>query len=137
MIIHNEIRDTFTGDAMNTTHPQDRQPERRSEERSDTDRYYSVQFTTSGLSSFYQFKLWNISSSGLCILVKEGSDIIDHLNVGDTLDMTYYLTGRQGAQENLKTQIRHITKNDQGRFQGHFLVGLAIVGKAGAAPTQE
>ena len=46
--------------------------ERRSETRAAAERYYSVQFTTEGLASVYQFKLWNISSKGMCILVKEG-----------------------------------------------------------------
>ena len=114
---------------MNETHSQDQQPERRSEERSGTDRYHSVQFTTQGLASFYQFKLWNISASGLCILVKEESEIMEHIHVGDTLEMTYYLADGQGANENLTTEIKHITKNEAGRFQGHFLVGLSIIGK--------
>lgn len=111
---------------MNSNHVNENPPERRSEARSSDDRYYSVQFTTSGLASFYQFKLWNISPKGMCILVKEGSEVLKHLKVGDTLEMTYYLTDSQGAHEDLKTQIKHITKNEDGRFQGHFLVGLSI-----------
>ena len=102
-------------------------PERRSETRAAAERYYSVQFTTEGLASFYQFKLWNISAKGLCILVKEGSEVLNHLAVGDTIEMTYYLADNQGGQENFQTQIKHITKSDDGRFQGHFLVGLSII----------
>ena len=101
--------------------------ERRSEKRAIADRYYSVQFTTEGLASVYQFKLWNISTKGMCILVKEGSQVLKHLKVGDTLDMTYYLTDSQGAHEDLKTQIKHITQNKDGRFQGHYMVGLSIL----------
>jgi hypothetical protein len=102
-------------------------PERRSETRAMDDRYYSVQFTTKGLASFYQFKLWNISSKGMCILVKEDSKVLKHLKVGDTIEMTYYLTDSQGAHENMKTQIKHITKNESGRFQGHYMVGLSSI----------
>lgn len=101
-------------------------PERRSEIRAVDERYYSVQFTTQGLASFYQFKLWNISPKGMCILVKEGSNVLEHIKVGDSIEMTYFLTDSQGAHENMNTQIKHITKNDKGRFQGHYLVGLAI-----------
>ncbi len=101
-------------------------PERRSEVRAEDERYYSVQFTTQELSTFYQFKLWNISKKGICILVKEGSQVLKHIEVGDTLEMTYYLTDGQGAHENLTTQIKHITKNDEGRFKGHYMVGLSI-----------
>jgi hypothetical protein len=101
-------------------------PERRSEVRAEDERYYSVQFTTQGLSTFYQFKLWNISKKGMCILVKEGSRVLQHIEVGDTLEMTYYLTDSQGAHEDLTTQIKHITKNEKGRFEGHYMVGLSI-----------
>lgn len=104
--------------------------ERRSEERSLAEKYYSVQFTAKGLSSFYQFKLWNISANGLCILVKEDSDILPHLKIDDVIEMTYYLTDAQGANEILQTQIKHITKNEDGRFQGHCLVGLSVLDKA-------
>ncbi len=101
--------------------------ERRSERRGTDSRYYSVQFTTEGLDSFYQFKLWNISPKGLCILVKEESEVLNHIEVGDTIDMTYYLADSGGASETLKTQIKHITKNEDGRFKGHYLVGLSLL----------
>ena len=102
-------------------------PERRSEVRAVDERYYSVQFTTQGLASFYQFKLWNISKKGMCILVKEESQVLEHIKVGETIEMIYYLTDSQGAHETMRTQIKHITKNDKGRFQGHFMVGLSIL----------
>jgi hypothetical protein len=116
------------GDAMGTNDTSGDMPERRSETRAANDsRYYSVQFTTQGLDSFYQFKIWNISPKGMCILVNESSEVLNHLHVGDTVDMTYYLTNQQGAFEKLKTEIKHITKNEDGRFRGHYLVGLSII----------
>lgn len=63
----------------------------------------------------------------MCILVKEDSEVLSHINVGDTLNMTYYLADTQGMHENLRTEIKHITKNEDGRFQGHYMVGLSIV----------
>lgn len=113
---------------MDTNELRGNTPERRSENRASDERYYSVQFTTKALASFYQFKLWNISSKGMCILVKEDSKVLKHLKVNDTIEMTYYLTDSQGAHERLKTHIKHITKNDSGRFQGHYMVGLSILG---------
>ena len=104
--------------------------EKRAERRSVADKYYSVQFTAKGLAHFYQFKLWNMSPSGLCILVKEKSEILAHLNIGDVLEMTYYLADAQGANETLQTQIKHVTRNEDGRFQGHYLVGLSIIDKS-------
>ena len=105
---------------------QHHQPERRSEVREIAKRYYSVQFTTKGLDTFYQFKLWNISQKGLCILVKEDSAVLNHLVVGNTHEMTFYLADAKGECEKYHTRIIHITKNENGRFQGHVLVGLAI-----------
>jgi len=110
------------GDAMGT----DETPEKRSEVRETAQRYYSVQFTKPGLDAVYQFKLWNISQKGLCILVKEDSAVLKHLAVGDTIDMIFYLTEAKGELERFKTQIKHITKNEDGRFQGHYFIGLAI-----------
>jgi hypothetical protein len=112
---------------METNHKSNDMPERRSETRAADSRYYSVQFTTEGLDSFYQFKLWNISPKGLCILVNENSEVLNHLRVGDTISMTYYLSNQQGAFEKMNTEIKHITKNEDGRFRGHYLVGLSIV----------
>ena len=112
------------GDAMGTDHSQPSRPERRSETRATDGRYYSVQFTTEGLDSFYQFKLWNISPKGMCILVKDDSEVLNHIAVGDTIEMTYYLSDNPGSSENIKTQIKHITKNEDGRFRGHYLIGL-------------
>lgn len=112
---------------MNMDHENPNRPERRSEKRNAAERYYSVQFTTQSLSSHYQFKIWNISTSGMCILVKEDSEVLNHISVGDQLEMTYFITDSQGASDRLTTQIKHITPNKEGRFKGHCLVGLAIL----------
>ena len=101
--------------------------ERRSEPRKMIDKYFRVEFSKSGLTHFYNFKLRDISSKGMCILVKEGSDVLKSLKVGDILDMKYY-TEEQSSQPNqLKTKIKYITKDDQGRFKEHCLVGLSII----------
>jgi hypothetical protein len=118
---------------MSSEQTQQNSSDRRSEQRSVAQRYYSVEFTTSGLTAFYRFKLWNISLSGMCILVKEDSEVLHHFKIGDSLVMTYYLADSPAAHENLKTQIKHITKNEDGRFKGHYLVGLSILESSQAA----
>jgi hypothetical protein len=100
--------------------------ERRSEVRTLVDKYFSVEFSKKGLDNLYQFKIWNISSKGVCILVREDSDIMNHLAVGDILDMKYYPVEESSPVEHSKTEITHITKDEQGRFRGHFLIGLTI-----------
>jgi hypothetical protein len=104
--------------------------DRRSEQRQPPDKYYSVQFSLKNLASIYQFKIWNVSSSGLCILINEDSDVLKHMEVGDVIDMTYYETEKPGSTEDFTTEIRHITKHEEGRFKGHYLVGLLILKKS-------
>ena len=91
------------------------------------DQFYSVEVSIRGLSAPYQFKIWNMSTPCMSVLVKEYSDILSRLKVGDTLNMKYYSCNSPYRPECLKTVIRHITKNDQGRFKGHYVVDLEIV----------
>ena len=101
--------------------------ERRSESRTELDQYFSVEFSAPGATYAYQFRTWNLSSKGICIAVKNDSDLLKHLSVGDVLNMKYYPTDSSGQTVYLKTQIKHITKDEQGRFKGHTLVGLLIL----------
>ena len=102
--------------------------ERRSESRDLIERYYSVQFSKPELEAIYQFKIRNISKKGMCILVREDSDVIKHLQVGDILDMQFFPSEQTEPIEYSKTEIKHITKDDQGRFKGHYLIGLTKLG---------
>ena len=101
--------------------------ERRSEPRKMIDKYFRVEFSKSGLTHFYNFKLRDISSKGMCILVKEGSDVLKSLKVGDILDMKYYTEEHSSQPNQLKTTIKYITKDHKERFKGHCLVGLSII----------
>ena len=91
--------------------------------------FHSVEFSVRGIDVPYQFRIWDRSSACMHVLVNEYSDILPRLKVGDTLEMKYYSTNSVYRPECLKTAIRHITKNDQGRFKGHYLVGLEILEK--------
>jgi hypothetical protein len=101
--------------------------DRRSGQRKPPDKYYSVQFSLKNLASIYQFKIWNVSSNGLCILVNEDSDVLNYMEVGDVIDMKYYVSEQPGTTEDFRTEIRHITKHEKGRFKGHSFVGLLIL----------
>jgi len=108
------------------------QTERRSEQRNITEIYYSVEFSIKGLNYIYQFKLRDISQNGMCITVKENSPVLQHIKVNDLLDMKYYSVETADKTDKIITKIKHITKQEQGRFQGHSLVGLEILKKNGA-----
>ena len=101
---------------------------RRSGPRSITDQYYSVEFSIKRSIFVYQFKIWDTSSKGICVLVKEDSDLLNQLKVGDILDLKYYRTDPLKSADYLKTEISYITKDDTGGFKGVYLVGLSILG---------
>ena len=104
--------------------------EKRAEPRTELEKYHSVEFKVTELGYLYQFKIWNMSSKGMCLLVREDSAILNDLEVGKVLNMKYHTTDFSVPPEELKTEIKHITKEDQGRYKGHHLVGLLILGLA-------
>lgn len=106
--------------------------EKRREPRTEVDQYYSVELSIADASLSYQFRIWNLSSRGICIVVKKDSDLLKHLKVGNILNMKYYPTDSSCPKEYLKTQIKHITKDKEGRFRNHALVGLFILEKQGS-----
>jgi hypothetical protein len=108
--------------------------EKRSEPRKIVDKFYSVEFALKGIDFVYQFKIWNMSAKGMCVLIKEDSDVLKHLKAGDIVDMKYYSSDSLAPTEHLQTEIRHITKDDEGRFKGHCLVGLSILGNEESNP---
>ncbi|KPK31360.1 MAG: hypothetical protein AMK69_00440 [Nitrospira bacterium SG8_3] len=108
--------------------------EKRSEPRDIVDKFYSVEFSLKGIDFVYQFKIWNMSSKGMCVLIKEDSAVLKHLKAGDVMDMKYYSSDALSPTEHLQTEIRHITKDEEGRFKGHVLVGLSILGNKESTP---
>lgn len=114
------------GDGNDNTY---RGKDRRSEPRSIIDKFSSVEFSIRDLVYVYQFKIWETSSSGMSILVKEDSAILEHLKIGDVFDMKYYPTDASEEPVSLKTEIKHITTDDQNRFKDHCLVGLTVIEK--------
>ena len=100
--------------------------EKRSEPRRIIEEYYSVEFSISGVEMTYLFKIWNISTKGLCVLVRPDSDLLKHLRVGETIRMKFWRDDGSKQADFINTKIHHITKDDTGKFRGHCLVGLSI-----------
>lgn len=101
--------------------------QKRSKPRTTIDEFYRVEISKTGLDYAYHFKIWNISKHGICILVKDDSELLNHLKVGDILDLKYFKDAPAKQEKLLKTVIKHITKDDQGLFKGHYLVGLSMI----------
>jgi hypothetical protein len=89
--------------------------------------YHSVEFSLSGCAYVYQFKIRNISLKEICVLVREDSDLLNYLKVGDILNLKYYTTNSFRPVEYLKTEIRYINNNEKERLRGLCVVGLFIL----------
>ena len=100
--------------------------ERREEERTIAE-ISSVEFCVNTFALAYQFKILETSPSGMSILIKEGSAILDHLEEGMELEMKYYPENEAEAPKILKTKIIHITKSDSDRLKGHYQVGIRLL----------
>jgi hypothetical protein len=79
-----------------------------------------------GSYSAYQFKLRNISDSGLCILVREDSPVLARISVGRTYNVKFYQAGDPNPAKFALAEVRHLTRQMEGRYQGHYLIGLAV-----------
>ena len=101
--------------------------ERRSQNRTLPERFYSVDFLLKATGNVHQFKLRDLSSQGLGILVKEDSEVLQYLKVDQELDMQYNPPRGAGPAEIFKTKIRHITPEAQGLPDGHCVIGLEII----------
>jgi hypothetical protein len=89
--------------------------------------YCSVEFAVDGADHLRQFRLWNMAPEVMCVLIKETSEIVECLKVGDTMKMKYYSEEPLRPPQYLETEIRQITREDRGRFKGHYVVGLSIL----------
>ena len=101
--------------------------EKGSDYRGCEDQYHRAEFSISGLSPAYQFKIRNTDSTPMCVLIREDSNILPWLKVGSILNVKYYSGDLDYAPEFLDTEIRNITRDMEGRFKGHYLVGLEIL----------
>ncbi len=101
-------------------------PEKTSCYPSPSGDFHSAELSVDGLDLAYQFKLWILASKPH-LLVKQDSDILPWLNEGDVRAIKYYSTDSSSPPTCLETQISEITKDEQGRFKGHYLVGLEIL----------
>lgn len=93
-------------------------------QRLQPDKFYCVEFMVNGLP--YLFKIWNTPSRQMFIMVKESSDTLKRLKEGKSFNMKYY-SSVSGYPIELKTKIDYLTKEKNGRFKNHYLVGLKML----------
>jgi len=91
------------------------------------DRYDNVEISINGMVPTYVFKLRDISPIGMGVLVKEDSDLLNQIKMGQIVNTRYTLAQRTDLSKCSETVIDQITKDTQGRFKGHFIVGLSVL----------
>jgi hypothetical protein len=102
--------------------------EKRAETRETLEKMQSVELKLPNLP-IYVFKLKDTSSNGICFLVKADSDILNHIQEGQILDLKYHTEDTAKPPEAFSSEIKHITKMDKGPYKDHRLVGLTILEK--------
>ena len=102
--------------------------EKRAETRETLERMQSVELKLPNLP-IYVFKLKDTSPNGLCFLVKADSDILNHIQEGQILELKYHTEDTTKPSEALTSEIKHITKMDKSSYKDHRLVGLMILEK--------
>ena len=102
--------------------------ERRSELRKTDEPMRSVELKLPSLP-IYLFKVKDSSQNGFCLLVKEDSDILKYIHVGQVLNIRSNTEEKMKPAEILLSEIKHITKKGKGSYKGHQLVGIKILDK--------
>ena len=102
--------------------------EKRAETRQMLEKMKSVELKLPNLPIFV-FRLKDKSPNGICFLVKADSDILNHIQEGQILDLKYHTEDTTNPSEVFASEIKHITKMDKGPYKDHQLVGLMILEK--------
>lgn len=75
-----------------------------------------------------QFNIQQVSPSGLhTILVRDDSALLDGLKAGARMDLTFLGSDPGNPAEIRKTEIAQISREYEGKFKGHYSVGLRLV----------
>ena len=101
--------------------------ERRIHPRTRLQSYHCIEVQTLKTLFKYQFKIWDISSHGMCVVVKSDSNFLNKVTVGEILNVNYYPSDLSWPPHVYRTKIMHITRSTHDKFKNHYLVGLMII----------
>jgi len=105
-------------------------PERRSQTREAAKEDYNAEIKMLGYP-VYQVKIADISSTGAGIVVKADSSLLGLLTVGRVLDVRFHAgepENQPDAVKEFKAEVKHISEVRSGRYKGHRLVGIRVLG---------
>lgn len=91
--------------------------------------YHSVEITLDDLTPLYQFKLRKTESCPMFFVVRQDSQLLERLQIGNVFQMKFYGHDMSCSASTLDTRIDRIFGDPQGRFKGHCVIELSIIGK--------
>ena len=100
--------------------------DRRASSRRIKIRNYRVEIMLIG-QPIYQFKVRDVSLKGAGFLVKEDSNFLNLIEVGQIVDAKFLSPTGDSPSGMYKAEIKHITKPAEGKYRGHHLVGIYLV----------
>ena len=92
--------------------------EKRAEARETLEKMQSLELKLPNLP-IYVFRVKDKSPNGICFLVKADSDILNHIQEGQILHMRYHTEDTPKLSEGFTSEIKHITKMDNGPYKDH------------------
>jgi hypothetical protein len=108
--------------------PTENHTDRRAEIREALEKMKSLELKLPNLP-IYVFRVKDTSPNGICFLVKGDSDILNHIQVGQILNVRYHEEDITKPSEVFTSEIKHITKIDKGPYRNYQIVGLIILEK--------
>ena len=100
--------------------------ERRNEPRSSNLRNYRVEIKLVG-EPIYQFRVTDVSTKGAGLLIKDDSLFLKLIKVDQIIDVNFISPKGSNPKGIYKAKIKHITKMDKGKNNGHILVGIHLL----------
>jgi len=101
---------------------------KRAEPRRAQLRNYRVEIKLIG-EPIYQFRVTDVGTKGAGMLIKEDSDFLSMIKVGQVVDVEFISPEGTSPSGNYKAAIKHITKLGKGKNDGHCVVGISILQK--------
>ena len=111
---------------MHRESPEKTLEENRAELRTSELKNYRIEIKFIG-KPIYQFRVTDVSTKGASILIKEDSDFLDMIEVGQIVDVNFISPEGYDLSGMYRAKIKHITKLNDGRYKGHLLVGVSIL----------
>ena len=111
---------------MHANPPSDKKTEKRGQTRAPKLRNHRVEIKLVG-EPIYQFKVTDISTRGVGLVVNKNSRFLKLAKVGQVLDV-HFLSPRGAEPSGRYTvEIRHITDTEHGQYKGVQRVGVRIL----------